>query len=192
MWHVFIYDGAPITIIWIETLQFTKPCPLCGNSVTSNRATFCSTLCYLKGWSSPTETGCILWTGPVGNHGYGYFHSHKKRYTTHRSAYETFVGPITDGMFVCHRCDVKTCINPAHLFLGTCQDNMADCARKGRPSRKLSDDDVRQIRSLTGVSKAQLARCYGVTDVMIGKIIRGEWWRHLPEDEISVLTTHNL
>jgi hypothetical protein len=75
---------------------------------------------------------------------------------------------------------VKTCINPAHLFLGTGADNMADCAKKGRQSRKLTDEDVRQIRSVVGANKAQLARCYGVTDVMIGKIQRGEWWRHLP------------
>jgi hypothetical protein len=163
-----------------------KKCALCGAMLGSNRATFCSPECYLLGWRSPTPDGCILWTGPVGSHGYGNFIVNKVRHTTHRAAYEVSVGPIPDGMMVCHRCDVKTCINPDHLFLGTSQDNMADCARKGRQARKLTDEEVRQIRELNGVSYACLARCYGITDVMARKIKLGEWWRHLPNDEKTV------
>ncbi len=162
-------------------MQFTKPCPLCGAPVHSNRATFCSVACYLRGWrQEDAETGCILWTGPVGNHGYGYFYVSKGRYTSHRAAYETFVGPIPEGMMVCHKCDVKLCINPEHLFLGTVDDNMKDCAVKRRNWRKLADDEVRQIRSINGASHASLARCYGVSDVMIRHIRMGKWWRHLP------------
>lgn len=157
----------------------TTRCPVCGDRCHSNRARFCSPRCYFKAWGEPQDNGCVLWTGPVGNHGYGYFQVDGVLWLTHRAAYETFIGPITDGLMVCHRCDVKTCVHPPHLFLGTGADNMADCAKKGRQSRKLTDEDVRQIRSIVRPNKAQLARCYGVTDAMIGKIIRGEWWRHL-------------
>lgn len=147
----------------------------------SNRAAFCSPRCHLKGRGEAQENGCILWMGPVGNHGYGNFHYNKTLYLTHRAAYEIFKGPIPDGMMVCHTCDVKICINPEHLFLGTSFDNMADMARKGRQSRKLTDEDVRQIRSIVGVSYAQIGRLYGVTEVMARNIRLGKWWRHLPD-----------
>lgn len=162
-------------------LGLTKKCPICGNRCGSNRAHFCSPRCYLSAWGQPQANGCTLWTGPVGNHGYGHFNVDKVRHTTHRAAYTTFIGPIPAGMMVCHRCDVKICVNPDHLFLGTGFDNMADCARKGRNARKLTDDEVRQIRSIVGPSYAQLARCYGVTDTMIRHVWMGTWWRHLPD-----------
>lgn len=163
-------------------LGLTKKCPLCGDRCGSNRANFCSPLCYLKAWGKPQANGCILWQGAIGNHGYGNFSHDKTVHLTHRAAYEVFIGPIPDGMMVCHRCDVKLCVNPDHLFLGTGADNMADCARKRRNARKLADEEVRQIRSIVGTSHAQIARCYGVTDVMIRHIRMGTWWRHLPPE----------
>lgn len=163
-------------------LGLTKKCPICGNRCAANRAHFCSPECYVKGWGQPNDRGCILWTGPIGNHGYGYLQLNKVRYTSHRLAYETLIGPIPDGMMVCHTCDVKSCVNPDHLFLGTSADNMADCARKGRQARKLTDEEVKQIRSVVGGNRMLLGRLYGVSDTMVRKIQQGEWWRHLPED----------
>ena len=162
-------------------LALTKPCPVCGGQLGSNRARFCSPRCYLSAWGQPQANGCTLWTGPVGNHGYGYFNVDKERHTTHRAAYTTFIGPIPKSMMVCHRCDVKICVNPAHLFLGTGFDNMADCDRKGRNARKLTGEEVRQIRSVAGGSRMLLGRLYGVSDTMIRKIQEGAWWRHLPD-----------
>ena len=59
---------------------------------------------------------------------------------------------------------------------------MADCARKGRQARKLTDEEVKQIRSVVGGNRMLLGRLYGVSDTMVRKIQQGEWWRHLPED----------
>jgi len=55
-----------------------------------------------------------------------------KDYNAARWGYEHFVGPIPKGIHVLHKCDVGLCVNPAHLFLGTHQDNMADMKKKGR------------------------------------------------------------
>lgn len=107
----------------------------------------------------------------------------KRQRLAHRLAYEEHVGPVSPDLFVCHRCDVRNCINPEHLFLGTCADNMRDCAIKGRNVRKLSEEDVRQIRSVVGVSKAELSRLYGVTDTLIGTILRGEWWKDVANEK---------
>ena len=50
----------------------------------------------------------------------------------HRFSYEHHIGPIPTGMFVLHRCDVRRCVNPAHLFIGDARDNLLDCIEKGR------------------------------------------------------------
>ena len=79
-----------------------------------------------------TESGCWIWMRSTASHGYGDFRLNYKLFLAHRASYEAFVGPIPDGMFVLHRCDVKQCVNPDHLFLGTNADNMADKEAKGR------------------------------------------------------------
>lgn len=72
-----------------------------------------------------TNGGCWLW--PV-SAGYGQF----KGKRAHRLSYEAFKGPIPDGLFVCHKCDVPACCNPDHLFVGTASDNSLDMVKKGR------------------------------------------------------------
>ena len=71
-----------------------------------------------------------------------------------------FVGEIPKGMFVCHHCDIRACINPEHLFTGTQKDNMRDALVKGRTTKPpikrgianhkatLTDSQVREIRRL--------------------------------------------
>lgn len=77
-------------------------------------------------------TGCFLWTGAHTGHGYGQVWTGSKNERAHRVAWKLVHGEIPVGMEVCHRCDVPSCVNPLHLFLGTHQQNMRDSFDKGR------------------------------------------------------------
>ena len=80
------------------------------------------------------KTGCWIWTGAK-NGGYGVLGRGKKKeglVRAHRAAWELFRGPIPTGCWVLHRCDVRACCNPDHLFLGDAEANSKDMAKKGR------------------------------------------------------------
>ncbi len=76
--------------------------------------------------------GCWLWSRPGWADGYGQTTFKHQRWFAHRLSYTLAVGPIPDGLFVCHHCDVRLCVRPDHLFLGTQTDNLRDASRKGR------------------------------------------------------------
>lgn len=108
----------------------------------------------------------------------------------HRVSYVVHIGPIPDGMLVCHSCDNPSCGNPAHLFLGTTQDNTADKVAKGRqlrgqrhPRAKLSAADVKEIRATPNLEdlavRSALAERFGVTQPAIENVARGRSWREL-------------
>lgn len=76
---------------------------------------------------------CWLWTGVLIHNGYGRVTIAQKKCLAHRVAWELEHGqPVPNGKFVLHRCDVRNCVRPSHLFLGTGQDNMDDMRAKGR------------------------------------------------------------
>lgn len=81
------------------------------------------------------NTGCWLWIGAVDPHGYGVLSVRNKIRFAHRASWEAHRGIIPSGMVVMHKCDNPPCVNPAHLAVGTQDENMADMARKGRVRR---------------------------------------------------------
>ena len=76
------------------------------------------------------ESGCQIWIGACFSQGYGVLQYKGKNLKAHRVSYQEHVGLIPDGKHVCHHCDIKSCINPKHLFIGSHQDNMRDREKK--------------------------------------------------------------
>lgn len=125
---------------------------------------------------------CVEWAGVRFAVGYGRIGDRG----AHCVAWENANGPIPDGMFVCHRCDNRACVNPAHLFLGTQADNMKDCSAKGRNTRlfgerngatRLNSDQVRHVRAilLSGVvTQGAIARAFGISEAQVSRIKTGQ------------------
>ena len=95
------------------------------------------------------NSGCWLWVGYIGSHGYGEVTGRKtqREKMAHRRAWQLFHGIIPEGAFICHRCDVKICVNPSHLFVGTAATNMQDMWEKNRQGGQFKKGfDLRRIR----------------------------------------------
>ena len=136
-------------------------------------------------------SGCWLWTGAKRNHGYGAMSVGSKRDGTkraeqaHRISYEMYKGPIPPGLHVCHACDNPSCVNPAHLWLGTPGENARDRDAKDRVQHgeshyaaKLTAADVAAIiKDGAGMSQAALARWFGVHPSNISMILAGKRWK---------------
>jgi hypothetical protein len=101
-----------------------------------------------------TESGCWIWTASSHARGYGLFYTGRgrtkaKMELAHRVSYELYNGVNPEGYEVCHKCDIPSCVNPDHLFLGSHTDNMRDMIQKGRyVHSKLSMDEATVIAIL--------------------------------------------
>lgn len=86
-------------------------------------------------WDKVDKSGdCWLWTAGITAGKYGIISISGKRHYAHRVSWELVNGPVPEGLFVLHKCDVRRCVRPDHLFIGTHDDNMADMMAKGRHS----------------------------------------------------------
>ena len=97
---------------------------------------------FQKRVDTRTPDVCWEWRGAKNTAGYGKMWVEGKIVDAHRVAYMLYVGPIGDGLLVCHTCDQPSCVNPAHLFLGTYTDNMQDAKAKGRTRNGNTDRTV--------------------------------------------------
>lgn len=111
-----------------------------------------------------------------------------KTFRAHRIAYELFNGEIPDGMFVLHDCDNPTCVNPAHLHLGTQTENMRERSQRGRAptaernhNTKLTVEQATRIKHelRAGEAMRKLSRKYGVARNAIRNIRDGRAWAYV-------------
>lgn len=134
------------------------------------------------------NSGCWLWFGFGAESRYPEFLVNGKRWRAHRFSWVIHNGFIPDGMLVCHKCDVKCCVNPEHLFLGTHQDNTNDMMKKGRgkfngvgtknSSVKLTEKEVILIRE-DERSYKKIGADYGVSGTNVGHIKLRKLWAHI-------------
>lgn len=134
--------------------------------------------------------GCHIYMGAT-SYGYGQITINQKTLKTHRLAWELANRrAVPGGLFVCHRCDNRRCVNPDHLFLGTHQDNVDDMMAKGRARRGvpargsaharaiIDEETATRIYSAVGSASA-IGRKFGVARAVVRGIKNRTHWAHI-------------
>jgi len=131
---------------------------------------------------------CWEWTGNTDKDGYGKFwiNSLRRNDMAHRISYQIFIGEIPQGLWVLHKCDNPSCVNPEHLFVGTAKDNSADRDNKGRgisgervQTHKLIPSDIPVIKELyqKGFSQREIGEQFNCSQESISRLLLGKSWR---------------
>lgn len=139
-----------------------------------------------------SDSECWEWNAYVLNSGYGQIAVGDKQKKAHRVSWELTNGPIPDGLFVCHKCDNRKCVNPSHLFVGTQKENLADMKSKGRqryvsgwkplpgeqnPRAKVTKNQVVEIRSLAGkIPYKKIGEIFGLSASAVCLIVKRINW----------------
>lgn len=144
-------------------------------------------------WEKVDKKGpndCWIWKASTNGRDYGQFGLRKGAILlAHRYAFELLHGPIPVGLCICHKCDVRRCVNPDHLFLGTVQDNQRDMAKKGRaPKAKLTPFQVLELRRrhAEGESIVALSQRFGLAHSSTRSAATGETWKLLPMSDLRI------
>ncbi len=129
--------------------------------------------------------GCWIWKGSIKKDGYGKI-GYKS--SAHRRSYEYYKGEIPKGLCVCHSCDIRSCVNPDHLFLGTYKENSQDAVKKGRMTRGsrvensiLTEQmvlDIRKMR-LSGKEYSEISKHFGIRKATIAHACKNRGWKHV-------------
>lgn len=143
--------------------------------------------------------GCWIWEGSRSPSGYGVIFNGLKSAPAHRVSYEIFKGEIPEDKFVLHSCDNPPCIKPAHLRIGTHEDNAKDMSYRDRmnfrpyfrdPERhshaKLDWEKVNKIRKLWNDGYhtcAELGREFGLGSGSVNAIVNMQTWRYRNKEE---------
>lgn len=129
-----------------------------------------------------TET-CWLWVGASHKAGYGALTSAGINCTAHRVSWELHNGRIPEGLQVLHKCEVRNCVKPEHLFLGTQKANIHDMLQKGRhrTQSKLKVAQVIEIRRRLKCGDIQrvIARKFNIAQSTVSQIASAKTWRHV-------------
>lgn len=140
---------------------------------------------------------CWEWQGGRTSSGYGRFawKVKGKQFSQgpHRVSYRLHCGPIPEGLCVCHSCNNKICVNPAHLYLATLTENLQHARDAGlcippnnqgehNPHSKLTQEDVIALRELwrSGIPRAEIADQFNISPRHAARIARYESWKHVP------------
>lgn len=133
---------------------------------------------------------CIIWEKAKSLGGYPLVWRDGKTQSYLRWRWKRDIGPIPDGMFMCHHCDNPSCTNVEHLFLGTRADNFKDSFLKGRARHAIGEEHglakmtVKQVKGIRkdyadGMRVFELVKKYGLTRTPINRIISRETWKHV-------------
>lgn len=141
-------------------------------------------------WIKDEKSDCHLWVGAKLPKGYGIIKlpGERRQIYAHRLSYLIHKGEIPDRMQVLHSCDCPSCVNPAHLTVGTSADNQQDMKAKDRSTHgeknaqaKLTEAQVKEMYALKaqGVTSVELGERFGVHEQHVNRVLRGTRWERL-------------
>jgi hypothetical protein len=134
---------------------------------------------FLKKFIQTSSNDCWGWTGAkFKKNGYGAFGINYKMKLAHRVSYEIFIEQIPTDLCVLHKCDNPLCVNPNHLFLGTHRDNMQDMVKKSRQGRKLTKDEIKEIKK-SSLTQQLIASKFNVSQSLISFIKNNKQWKYI-------------